>query len=165
MVIYFVKHTAKLEELNECLKKEAEERETKDMLLNQANQDWEDKFNTITDIITIHDKDFNIIRANRAADEMLKLPAQELNKVIKCFRYYHGTDCPPQGCPSCDCLKTGKPATFELFEPHLKKFIEIRAIARFDENNHIAGLIHVVRDVSDRKKTEDALKMQKQNGK
>ncbi|MEW6715032.1 MAG: HAMP domain-containing protein, partial [Nitrospirota bacterium] len=33
-------------------------------------QDWESTFNSITDIITIHDKDFNIIRSNKAAEEI-----------------------------------------------------------------------------------------------
>ena len=37
----------------------------------QSKLDWEDTFDTITDIITIHDKDFNIIRANKAAKEMI----------------------------------------------------------------------------------------------
>jgi PAS domain S-box-containing protein len=123
--------------------------------LREAKKDWEETFDRITDMITIHDKDFNIIRTNRSAEEILKLPELEVNKVIKCFKYYHGTDCPPQGCPSCECLKTGKPAVFELFEPHLNRHIEIRAMPRFDEKEQIIGLIHIVRDITERKKTEE----------
>jgi PAS domain-containing protein len=124
----------------------------------QSRQDWEDTFNTITDMITIHDRDFNIIRANKAAKEMLKLPESEVSKVLKCYTYYHGKDCPPEGCPSCDSMKTGKPSTFEFFEPHLNKYIEVRAIPRLDASKQMTGLIHVVRDVTERKKIEDDLK-------
>ena len=46
------------------------------------------------------------------------------------------------------------PATFEIFEPHLKKYIEIRSIPRFDKNRELLGLIHIVRDISLRKKIE-----------
>lgn len=37
-------------------------------------------------------------------------------------------------------------------------FIEIRAIPRFDSNNNLIGLIHVVRDISERKRIEDQIK-------
>jgi PAS domain S-box-containing protein len=120
-------------------------------------QDWESTFDTITDMITIHDKDFNIIRANKAAEAILKLPLLDKLGDTKCFSYYHGTEKPPEGCPSCACLKTGKPALFELFEPHLNKFIEIRAIPRFDKDNNFTGLIHIVRDITEQKKFQEAI--------
>ncbi|MEN8265358.1 MAG: PAS domain S-box protein, partial [Nitrospirota bacterium] len=69
-------------------------------LFFQSKLDWEETFHTITDMITIHDKDFNIIYANKAAVETLKLPSSERGAVHRCFQYYHGTECPPKGCPS-----------------------------------------------------------------
>lgn len=124
----------------------------------QSLKDWEEIFNAMTDIITIHDKDFNIIYSNTAAKEILGLPDIEINKVLKCFSFYHGTDCPPSGCPSCDCVKSGKPAVFELFEPHIGKNIEIRAMPRFDKENRIIGVIHICRDITERKKSVEELK-------
>jgi PAS domain S-box-containing protein len=125
--------------------------------LFQITHDWEDTFNSITDMVTVHDKDFNIIHANKAAEKILKLPMLDISPQ-KCYRFYHGTDRPPEGCPSCDCLNTGLPSTTELYEPHLEMFIEITAIPRFDSSNNIAGLIHVVRDITERKKLEDQLR-------
>jgi len=122
-----------------------------------ARQDWEETFNTITDMITVHDRDFTIVNANRAAQEILGLPFLEKSSA-KCYEYYHGTGCPPEGCPSCQVMKTALPSTSEMFEPHLKKFIEIRAIPRFDKGNNLIGLIHVVRDITERKKLEDQLR-------
>lgn len=120
-------------------------------------QDWSGIFNTITDMITIHDKDFNIIHANDAAKNDLNLPV--LNEIeAKCFSYYHGTLCPPTGCPSCECVKTGIPSSFELFEPHLNRNIEIRAIPRFDNDNNLIGVIHIVRDISKRIHDEAEIK-------
>jgi len=133
------------------------ERKKMEAQLFQAKQDWEDTFNTITDMITVHDRDFNIIRANKSAEQILGLPFLNISKV-KCYEYYHGTGCAPEGCPSCQVLKTAAPSTSELFEPHLNRFIEIRAIPRVDENNDLSGLIHVVRDITERKKLEDQLR-------
>ena len=132
-------------------------RKTMEEKIFEISQDWEHTFNSITDMVTVHDKDWNIIRANKAAEKILGLPFLEKTADTKCFKYYHGTEKPPEGCPSCSCLKTGESATFELFEPHLNMFIEIRAIPRFDSNNQLIGLIHVVRDITERKKAEEKL--------
>jgi signal transduction histidine kinase len=108
-------------------------------------------------MITIHDKNFNIIFANTSAEKNLKLPSSS-SIPLKCFKYFHGTGCPPEKCPSCDCLITGVPANFELFEPHLKKHIEIRALPRFNNRKQIVGVIHIVRDISERKKSEKKIR-------
>lgn len=128
----------------------------KDMeeLIFQSRLDWEDTFHAITDMITIHDKDFNIVYANKAAQEMLKLPSLDNKISNKCYKYYHGTECPPDGCSSRGCLVTGKPSNFDIFEPHLNMYIEIRSMPRYDKNNNLIGIIHIARDVSERKKAE-----------
>jgi len=126
----------------------------KEMVL-QSKQDWEDTFNAIPDMITIHDKDFNIIQANKAAQTILKLPFLSPGRINKCYAYYHGTESAPKCCPSCECMVTAKYATFETFEPYLEKFIEIRSIPRLNNNNELIGLIHVVRDITKRKQIEE----------
>lgn len=123
----------------------------------QIKQDWEETFNIITDMITVHDKDFNIIRYNKAAEKILGLSFLNITKE-KCYNFYHGTACAPAGCPSCMTFKTGVPSTVELFEPHLNMFIEIRAIPRFDSEHNLIGLIHVVRDITEHKKVENHLR-------
>jgi len=133
-------------------------RKNMEALVFQSKQDWEETFHTITDMITVHDKDFNIIYANRAAQDILNLPAIDGTAAHKCFKFYHGTECPPHGCPSCDCLKTGLPANFEIYEPHLNMYIEIRSMPRLDRNNKLVGLIHIARDVSERKRAEEAIR-------
>jgi signal transduction histidine kinase len=121
--------------------------------IRQSKEEWEETFNTINEAITIHDKDFNIVRSNRASEELLGLPLLTITRQ-KCYESYHGTDCPPEGCPSCQVLKTGKPTSIEIFEPKLNKYIEIKALPRLDAGNHLIGLVHVVRDITDRKKAE-----------
>jgi PAS domain-containing protein len=52
-------------------------------------------------------------------------------------------------------MKTSASATFEVYEPYLKKFIEIRSIPRLNNNQELIGLIHIVRDISLRKEIEN----------
>lgn len=129
--------------------------------LREFEQIWESTFDSIPDIITIHDKNCNIIRANKAAREVLGLPALD-RRGVKCSKYFHGTDAPVKGCPALKCLKTKQSVVSEAFNPHLGLFIETRAIPQFDDNDKIKGFIHVARDISERRDMEHDLRMSKQ---
>ncbi|MFH0918719.1 MAG: PAS domain S-box protein [Fibrobacterota bacterium] len=124
--------------------------------LIQSNNEWEETFDIINEAITIHDTRFNIIRSNKASERMLNKNTKEILS-LKCFASYHGTTCSPQGCPSCECLKTGKPSMTEIFEPYLNKFLEIKALPRFNKKKELVGLVHVVSDMT-RHKHEEAEK-------
>ncbi|OGW26596.1 MAG: hypothetical protein A2X56_07780 [Nitrospirae bacterium GWC2_57_13] len=143
----------------ELIEKDRRRREAEEALL-LSKQDWEDTFNTITDMITIHDKDFNIILSNRAAEEILQIPPLNITRT-KCYEKYHGTACPPAGCPSCQSLTSGRPSATEYFEPHLNRHLEIRAIPRLDSQKNVIGLIHVVRDISERLQAQELIREQK----
>ena len=119
-----------------------------------AKKEWEETFDTINDAITIHDKDFNIIRANQAAEELLGISMQSVLRQ-KCFLSYHGTDSPPVKCPSCRTAQTGVESTTEIYESHLDKYLEIKALPRIDEDRNLMGVVHVVRDITDRKRSEE----------
>jgi PAS domain S-box-containing protein len=133
------------------------EQKTLEDAVLQIRNDWEDTFDNMMDAVTVHDAEFNIVRANRAARELLKLPI--LNGTpLKCCKYYHGTEHPPEDCPSCNCLSTKLPYSFEVFEPHLDIHMELRAIPRLDRDRRLVGLIHVVRDITERKRREEDLR-------
>jgi two-component system, cell cycle sensor histidine kinase and response regulator CckA len=131
------------------------ERKQAEEALLQARDDWESTFDSLTDMVTIHDKNFDIVRANSSARRMLRLPLSGNLTNAKCFKCYHGTEKPPDGCPSCRSLETEQPCSFELFEPHLNRHLEIRAIPRFDTHHQCIGLVHVVRDITERKQAEE----------
>jgi signal transduction histidine kinase len=120
-------------------------------------QDLNSTFNTITDMITIHDNDYNIIYANSSAVKMLKLPSAGTKK-LKCYEYYHGSKYPPKDCPSCQSLKSKISAAEEIFEPHLNKNIEIRAFPRTNSKKQTIGSIHIVRDITKKKRKEEQLR-------
>jgi PAS domain S-box-containing protein len=125
--------------------------QTKEII--QSKQDWEETFDSITDMITIHDKDFNIVRANKAAGEMLGLPSLDAINS-KCYKHFHGTEVPLQGCPGIKCIESGQSETTEIYDQNANKFLEIRAMPRFDMNNKIVGIIHEVRDITESKMHE-----------
>lgn len=121
--------------------------------LKQAKDDWESAFDSLTDMVTIHDTNFNIVRANSSARRMLGLPEQLSN--AKCFMFFHGMGSSPEDCLSCTSLKSGHPCSFEIFEPHLNRHLEVRGIPKLDSHGRCIGLVHVVRDITERKQAEE----------
>jgi PAS domain S-box-containing protein len=130
------------------------ERRRAELVISQGKQDWEETFDTITDMITIHDENFTIIRSNKAAAAILGLPWLEVGRA-KCYELYHGAAGPPADCPSCESMRRDEPVIRERYEPHLGRFLEIHAIPRKDAQGRTVGLIHVVRDITERKKAEE----------
>lgn len=118
-------------------------------LILSAKTEWEETFNTIDEAITVHDLNYTIVSANRAAEELFGLPLQSLLGQ-KCCKIYHGLDRPPANCATCVAARTGRSAEVSFFEPHLGRHLEINAMPRFGSDRRISGVIHVVQDVTER---------------
>lgn len=128
-------------------------RKPRSCLPRQKNE-WEEAFNTINDAITIHDLDFNILRANLAAEKMFKVPMEQLLNQ-KCYKTYHGLDSPPEWCLAGKLGHSPESSIKEYFEPQIGKYIEVKVLPRLDSNNTLIGLIHVTRDIDARKRAEE----------
>jgi PAS domain S-box-containing protein len=122
--------------------------------LKLAINEWETTFNSITDMVSIHDKDFNIVKTNNAfAKYFQSRPDEIVGK--KCYEIIHGTKNMYSSCPCKKIKISKKPATVQFFEPHLGKYLEISASPIFDDNGEISGAVHIMKDVTDRKNKEN----------
>jgi len=139
---------------NEKLQAENTERKKAEEALRRAAQEWRTTFDSITDLVSIHDKDFKIVRANKSfADAFNMKPKEIIGK--NCYDLMHGTKEPPSFCPHKQALETGKPHCTEVFEPHLGIYIQISVSPIFDENGRTIATAHIVRDITEREKAEE----------
>ncbi len=131
-------------------RKEAQDR------IKHAAQEWRITFDSIADLISIHDKDFRLVRVNKAfADAVNMKPAELVGKT--CYQVVHGTnECVPH-CPHIKTLETGEPAIAECFEPHLGIYLEAATSPIFNEKGKVVASVHVARDITERKKMEAQL--------
>jgi two-component system, cell cycle sensor histidine kinase and response regulator CckA len=129
--------------------------------LNQAVREWELTFNTVSDLILILDNDHRIVRANEALTKKLGLSAEE---VIgrHCYEVIHDEKAPPPFCPHARLLEDGKEHCAEFFEPRLGASLDGRVFPLVDEEGRIFGAVHVVRDITERKRAEEALQRSKE---
>ena len=131
-------------------RKQAEER------LEQAAQEWRITFDSITDIISIHDKDNRIVRMNKAYADLLKTTPQELVGKF-CHEVMHGTKDPPANCPHLRTIKSGKPAALELYNPNFEAYFHESTSPLFNEKGEVSGTVIVARDVTQQKRMEEQL--------
>jgi PAS domain S-box-containing protein len=131
------------------------EQTTTEKKLERAAYEWRVTFDSLTDMVCILDNEFKIARVNRAYAKMLQKEPQELLGKV-CYEAMN-RDCPHDNCPHQKTLRTRRSARAEFFEPALRTFIEATTSPIFNENGHVQGSVHVMRDISERKQMEQQL--------
>ena len=119
-------------------------------LFFQAKENWEESFDTIDDAITIHHKDGHIIQANRSANQVFGPPLLDYltQRCIALCRPYLA-----DRIPNNRKIKEGVD-TKEVFNPLLGRHLEIKSLPRFDTGGRFKGMVQIVRDISEKKKSE-----------
>ncbi len=135
--------------VTECVK--AEEK------LKQTAEEWITTFDSITDMVSIHDKDFKIVRANKSFANVFKMkPSEIIGKT--CYKLIHGTKEPPPFCPHRQTIDNGKPNRAEFFDPHLGIHVEASTSPIFDENGQVMASVHIAKDITERKLAEEEIR-------
>ena len=119
-------------------------------LLFEAKENWEESFNTINDAICIHDHNCNIILANKAAEQTFGPPLLELLKQRCHNQSYKNGDSNPETDPRIEAAGS----TEETFHPELDRYLEIKSLPRFDKNRRFKGIVQIVRDITETKRSQ-----------
>ncbi len=137
-----------LAEINDRL--EAEQR------LRESNRLLEGMLNGIPDIVGFQLPDHTILRYNRAGYQALGLtPEQAIGR--KCHDLLNEPDeC--QGCATSKACATKKPMSVERYVPRLGCYMECRSNPLLDENGRVVVIIEQMRDITERRRNEDALR-------
>jgi PAS domain S-box-containing protein len=134
--------------------KQAEER------MESIAKEWQMTFDSIQDMVSIQDKDFKLVRVNKAYEDAIGMKEEELIGQ-KCYEIVHGSPCPPSVCPHRQTVKTRQSITEEIFEPRLEIYLEATTSPILDENGSVVGTVHIAKDITERKQMEDVLQHEK----
>jgi len=118
--------------------------------------DFEHIFDISPDLLCILDLEHNIIRANQAFLRRVDISSKKIFGS-KCFWCMHQKDKPHTLCVHLQMLKDGQVHTVEMFLEPLDGWFSITVTPLRDKEGKITGSIHIARDITERKKTEEKL--------
>jgi len=125
--------------------------------IENAAKEWRTTFDAVSDWVSMHDRDFRILRLNKALADALGMTPQEIIDKT-CYELIHGTKEPWPDCPHRKALDTGRPAWDEFFEPKLGIHIEASCSPIFNDSGETTGTVHIFRDITRRKLMEKTLR-------
>ncbi|WP_162199201.1 PAS domain-containing protein [Methanoculleus sediminis] len=124
--------------------------------LAEANTLLEGLFENLGDIVGVQLPDRTILRYNRAGYEMLGMTPEEV-KGRKCYDLIgRTTPCPV--CATGFAVASKKREVVEKFVPELGRYMECRSSPILDERGEVAFIVEQLYDITDRKRTECALR-------
>lgn len=135
------------------------ERKQIEEALRTSEKFLQDVFDGIQDGISVLDTELNIVQVNQWMEDMYRFSGPLVGK--KCYQAYHqGRDDVCPWCPSIQTLKTGKMHTEIVpYRPADKPagWLELSSFPLKDSTGTVTGVIEHVKNITDRKKTEEEL--------
>ncbi len=122
-----------------------------------AAEEWRTTFDSIADLVSIVGRDFKLKRVNKAFADVFGLhPKEVIGRT--CYELVHGLKEPHPNCPCKKSLLTKEPATVEFFDTFLNKYLEVSTSPVFDDKGEVTSIVHIARNITDRKKVEETQK-------
>ncbi|MBU1139395.1 MAG: PAS domain S-box protein, partial [Proteobacteria bacterium] len=132
------------------------ERKQVERAIRKSEKQWDRTFNSFSDIVTLHDTDLRIVKANQAACAMLASPCDEIIGY-HCYELFHGSEEPCPGCPLVETKKSLVPCSREMYYGKLGKTFLVTAAPVFDDLGELEYIARVGKDISDLKNLEKKL--------
>jgi two-component system, LuxR family, sensor kinase FixL len=138
------------------LERSRREQERMEGALIRSLQEWDATFNATRDSIMLVDNEFKIMQANHSAARFFGKP---IGKILGQTTYglLYGTAMPPDRCPLITAKQTNKHEEAELYIPQKDTWVAVSADPVTDDEGNAAGFVHIIRDITYRKKTEQVL--------
>ena len=124
--------------------------------IRNIKDQWEKTFDAIDDVVTIHDHEMRIIRANKAAGELFGVePAELIGK--HCFEVFRGGDKPCAGCPETLARTDLSNHRANICHENIKKTFAAASFPLVDETG-LSGFVHIAKDITRMLQMEDRLR-------
>jgi signal transduction histidine kinase len=148
--------TADLAKANEDLRKEIKERKLVEDALRIARDDWENIFESISDIVVILDRDRRVLDCNRFAVTSIRKTKKQIvgqfcYDVFQCKEHSEGR------CLHEELLVSERPDTIDMEMEMLSGIYLVTIAPVFDSLGNVIKTIHIAKDITHRKKSEKKL--------
>ncbi len=121
--------------------------------VSRAKAEWEQTFDSISDLVALIDSEYRLTRVNRALARRLQTSPKALVGQ-PCYAVLHGRHGPWPECPHARTLLTGRPITQEVEEPHLGGIFLVTTSPLWNAEGQLLGSVHIARDITEQKRLE-----------
>ena len=132
------------------------ERKNTESALKEKSQLLEAFLDNTPDIMSVKHPDLSIIRYNKAGYKFLQKSPEQIHGK-KCYNLL-GKEQPCSNCASLEAVKLRSPVDRETYVPELQTFFSCRANPIVSDDGRIEYVVELIRDITDRKQTEEALR-------
>lgn len=131
-----------------------ERKQTEEKLV-LATKEWQTTFDATNDAMWIIGSDLRILRSNKTSSEMFDRPQEELIGQC-CWQVVHGIkEAIPDECPLRRAQKSLRRETMEL--PMGENWFQVTVDPILDETGAYFGAVHIITDITERKRAQEAL--------
>jgi two-component system sensor histidine kinase EvgS len=125
-----------------------------------AAREWQTTFDATKDAIWVLDRDHRVLRSNQAAEQLFGLSKEQMLGK-HCWEIMHGTHQAIHACPTLQAKQSLTRETLEL--ENGASWFSVTADPILDTDGRYAGTVHIISDITDRKREEiEREKMQAQ---
>ncbi|GAX61393.1 signal transduction histidine kinase [Candidatus Scalindua japonica] len=125
--------------------------------IKRSSEEWTITFDATPDIITIHDKNYKIVRANKAFYDAFNIDEKQLYDK-KCSEIFRCTDTALHKCSLVKCARSLKPEYEEFDDPITGETILLLIYPLLNEENVFQGAIRQQKNITEIKKIDEKMK-------
>ena len=125
--------------------------------LKRSKEEWENTFNAMNDMITIQDKNMNIIKANKAFYDTFTGFSGGLALLPPCYELFHSDKKICEDCPAHRTFSDGSIHREEITDEGTGKTYNVSTCPILSEDGSFVHIVHIVRDITESKKLEEEL--------
>jgi len=111
-------------------------------------------FESIPDMLSVHDNEFTIIRVNKAFAEAMGLERGQI-EGRRCYEVVHGTGRPWARCAHVRAIETKSTVVEEVLYPRLNRWLRVSASPVWNRGQ-VVGTVHITSDITERRKREES---------
>jgi len=116
--------------------------------IRKTKEEWEQTFDSIDEVITIHDEQMTVLRANKAAGRLFGVaPGHLIGR--KCHEIFRGEPDPCSDCPELLTKRDLTPHRGEMTHTSLNKTFEVSSSPLFNEQGALNGFVHIAKDITE----------------
>jgi PAS domain S-box-containing protein len=125
-------------------------------MITKSKEEWVATFDAIHDLISIHDRDYNMVKVNKALAHKLGMrPEDVVGK--KCFDLFHEGGSAKGPCPHEKTVETREMASIEVDDFLFDGTYEVTTFPIFNEVREVAAIVHIARDITEEKLLREQL--------